>query len=89
MCCCYSQVFKISDVFDNLELRAGLQEQLLLHRDEYMVIDSDSKDRSRSEGVREGVSEGVSGKAMLTLDESAELGLERTQSTRSDSSHVL
>jgi hypothetical protein len=83
-------VFKISDVFDNLELRAGLQEHLLLHRDEYMVIDSDSKDRSRSEGVSEGVSkDGKSGKAMLTLDESAELGLERTQSTRSDSSHVL
>jgi hypothetical protein len=92
------QVFKISDVFDNLDLRPGLQEHLLLHRDEYMVIDGDSKgkDSASTSGATRGGGlarhQQQQQQPVLSLDEgwgAEDVGLERTDSYRSDNSHIL
>lgn len=45
------KVFKITDVFDNLTLKPGLEEHLLLHKDQYSSIDGDSQD-SRNESFK-------------------------------------
>ena len=92
-------MFKIGDLFDNLEVRPGLQEHLLLHRDEYMVIDGDSKgkDGHSSSSVQHAPQnqKNEHTKAhkapLLTLDETVQLEEEsspyqRTSSMRSDAS---
>ena len=78
-------MFKIGDLFDNLEVRPGLQEHLLLHRDEYMVIDGDSKGKDGHS------SSSVQHAPQITLDETVQLEEEsspyqRTSSMRSDAS---
>ena len=69
-------MLKISDVFDNLELEAGVQEHLLLHKDEYMAIDGRTRESTDMKAP------------LLTLDEN-ELNYNRTESTKSNTSHVL
>lgn len=71
------KVLRISDVFDNLKLRAGMEEHLLLNNDQFSALDG-AKGRYDTDSKP------------LTYDASGtHSGFERTTSSKSTTSHIL